>query len=371
MGLTENNPESLCKGKTSVYRSISFINNCRAVHVLCFAGLAALVMSGCKGRESASPVVPGDTAAQKSVARSESELGPVKLTVTVDPSPARLSDEPTLTVEVAYTTGIALHKPVFGSSLSDFTILDFREPMPKVQGDREVLRQVYTLEPTRSGKIVIDPIAITFKDNRADGDKKEHSLQSERLTVEIKAAVASAAPSLAQLRPPAEPLAINEPFSVWWWALGAVVLIAAMGGGLLAFRRRRAAATAGPPPTPRELAAMELQRLWASFQQTEDVKVFYVELTATVRRYIERTTGVHAPEQTTQEFLHEISRRRDFPAEESARLKSFLESADLVKFAAYQPRRDDIEESYRRAKVFVGLDAGSKLAHETPSEAPA
>ena len=91
-----------------------------------------------------------------------------------------------------------------------------------------------------------------------------------------------------------------------------------------------------------------------SLRETLDVKLFYVELTAIVRRYIERTTGVHAPEQTTQEFLQEISRRKDFPAEQSRRLRSFLEAADLVKFAAYQPRDEDVEESFRRASAFVG-----------------
>ena len=49
----------------------------------------------------------------------------------------------------------------------------------------------------------------------------------------------------------------------------------------------------------------------------------------------------------------EISRRQDFPAEQSRRLKSFLEAADLVKFAAHQPREEDIEESFRRARVFA------------------
>ena len=68
------------------------------------------------------------------------------------------------------------------------------------------------------------------------------------------------------------------------------------------------------------------------------------------------------PEQTTQEFLHEISRRSDFPADESRRLRSFLEAADLVKFAAHRPRKADVEESFRRAKVFVGCPEAAEVA---------
>ena len=97
------------------------------------------------------------------------------------------------------------------------------------------------------------------------------------------------------------------------------------------------------------------------------MKLFYVELTAIVRRYIERTKGIHAPEQTTQEFLQEISRRKDFPAEQSRRLRSFLEAADLVKFAAHQPREEDVEESFRRAKCVRGLRrAARRWPHELP-----
>jgi hypothetical protein len=87
-----------------------------------------------------------------------------------------------------------------------------------------------------------------------------------------------------------------------------------------------------------------------------------VELTGLVRRYIERTQGIRAPEQTTQEFLAEIARRPDFPREEARRLRDFLESADLVKFAAYEPREEDTEESLHRARLFVGVATEEALA---------
>ena len=84
---------------------------------------------------------------------------------------------------------------------------------------------------------------------------------------------------------------------------------------------------------------------------------FYVELTAVVRRYIERTTGIRAPEQTTEEFLREISQANTFNRDTNERLRNFLESADLVKFAAFRPRHEDVEESFSRAKIFIGLKA--------------
>ncbi len=278
----------------------------------------------------------------------------MRLSVTVDPSPARLSDEPTLTLEIAAAQGITVHKPEFGSELGDFIIRDFHEPLPRVEGDRQILQQIYTLEPTRAGKFVIDPISVTFVDDRSGGSGKEHTIETEPLTVEVAAAIAQEAPSLEQLHGPTDPLPLPQSSNAaarWiGFAVGGVVTAAAAAWWL----RRRKRMRSAPPLTPAELANLELKRLRESDLAGQDVKLFYVELTAIVRRYIERTKGIHAPEQTTQEFLQEISRRQDFPPEQSRRLRSFLEAADLVKFAAHQPREEDVEESFRRARAFVG-----------------
>jgi hypothetical protein len=145
----------------------------------------------------------------------------------------------------------------------------------------------------------------------------------------------------------------------WIAAAAAAAVVAAV---IVWRRRRRRIQQSAVSLSPGELAYLELQQLLENQEAQEDVKLFYVELTAIVRRYIERTKGIHAPEQTTQEFLYEIGRRSDFPAEESRRLRSFLEAADLVKFAAHQPRKEDVEESFRRAQVFVGCAGPQEAA---------
>jgi len=327
-------------------------------HNLLIATVLAAIC-GC-GRGTRTTTESGD---QPSVAaRSEVERGPVRLSVSVEPSPARLSDEPKLTIQIDYAQGVTVRKPEFGSALGDFTLRDFREPLPRVEGDRQILQQIYTLEPTRTGKIAVDPITVHFTDNRPDGNGKENNLQSEPIVVEVAAVVAADAPSLDQLRGPAEPLPLPQPSAIGSWWVAAIGIAAIVAAIALWWRRRRKVEPTAPSLTPTELAYLELQRLLEDRQAQEDVRVFYVELTAIVRRYIERTTGIHAPEQTTQEFLREISRRPDFPGDEAGRLKSFLESADLVKFAAHRPRKEDIEESFRRAKLFVGCDAGEGVA---------
>lgn len=296
------------------------------------------------------------------VARSQVERGPVRITVEVTPRKARLSDEPTLTLTLDAESGVVVRKPSFGESIGDFLVRDFHEPLPRIQAGREIRQQIYTLEPTRTGTLRIHPIPVTFEDKRPAGDGKEHAIESEALDIEIASVIGDAAPALGDAKPMAGPILLPSP------PLNGALLVAALGllaagAGIVVLRRRRrrAVATPTPPLTPQELAARELAQLLAGGLADRDLKLFYVELTGIVRRFIERTRGVRAPEQTTEEFLREIGGKDLFAPDERARLAAFLESADLVKFAAFQPDRAQVDESCRRARIFLGLEgAGGK-----------
>ena len=131
----------------AIYRRFQFsffFSSLRRSHVLLAAALAALV-AGC-GRQT--PPAAEKAEQRPKAATSQVQRGPVKLSVTVEPSPARLSDEPVLTLEIDYPQGITIRKPQFGSALGEFVIRDFREPLPRIDGDRQILKQIYTLEPT-------------------------------------------------------------------------------------------------------------------------------------------------------------------------------------------------------------------------------
>jgi hypothetical protein len=261
-----------------------------------------------------------------------------------------------LTLTIDSEEGVVVKKPPFGATLGSFTIRDLREPLPKINNGHEVLQQIYTLEPTETGKLRIDPISVAFTDRRPNGDGKTHTVETEPLSIEVTSHVGDKAPSLGDVRPPAGPIELPSHLAGWLWGLlvaGVATLVAACW---LWRRRRRRKAVAAVALSPEELANIELNRLVESRLAERDVKQFYVELTSIVRRYIERTTGIRAPEETTEEFLREISRAQTFGSDECSRLRDFLESADLVKFAAHQPRADDVAESIRRARLFIAIN---------------
>ncbi len=75
-----------------------------------------------------------------------------------------------------------------------------------------------------------------------------------------------------------------------------------------------------------------------------------------VRRYIERTRGIKAPGQTTQEFMAVATDHPSFTPEVVAQLKSFLESADLIKFAGQQATTAMSDAAAQRARDYITND---------------
>jgi hypothetical protein len=315
-----------------------------------------LALAGCNG--SAPAVEANDNAAggDEETASTQVERGPVKITVEIEPKKARLSDEPILTVTVEAAAGVEVEMPPFGESLGAFLVRDFREPLPEETGEGKILKQIYTLEPTETGELSIYPIPFTFVDNRPEGDGKEHFVETEGLTVEIESPLAGSAPDLVELKPATGPKELPEEKTILGWCIAGAVLIALAIVILVLKQGKKKEAAPEKRLSPKELAYLELQELLELNLIEQDIKLFYVELTGIVRRYIERSFGVRAPEQTTEEFLHEIGRKPVFSDEESGRLQRFLEAADLVKFAAFRPGKNEVEESFQRAKIFVGLE---------------
>jgi hypothetical protein len=317
--------------------------------------LALWTLAGCGG-PAVEEKPPKDESQEAIVARTTAGDGPVRVTVEVSPSLVRLSDEPTLTVTMEYEPGITVEKPPFGESIGDFLILDFREPLPQVVDKNEVVKQVYTLEPTTTGELTVWPVTVNYTDNRPGAKGQKGTVETEGLTIRVTSMLDHEAPSLTDLKPADGPLELPSPPSYFlWWLLGVGALLAGAGAVAVLIWTGRRRAELMRPPTPQELAQQELQRILSERLVERDVKQFYVELTGVVRRYIERTTGIHAPEQTTEEFLREISTRDTIPLTESRKLQQFLQSADLVKFAGHQPRQEDIDASVERARAFIGI----------------
>jgi hypothetical protein len=341
-------------------QTVSGSCNSRLLFVLAvFAIVSMFLLAGCKTNQSAKV---DEDAAKNS--QSFVESGPVRMLAKITPVRPRLSDTPTLTIIYDYEEGVSIVKPEFGKMLGRFKILDIQEPTPKLNNGRVTVEQILTLEPTEAGRLRIDPIPVTFGDTRRN-PKNQETLETKPLTVEVTSLFGEKTPTLTDLRGPAAPVRVGWYVPWWAWVAVAVFVVAVLLLTWLKYRKRREIAVAAVVLTPEDLANRELDALAASGLAATDVKQFFVALTLIVRRYIERTKRIRAPEQTTEEFLREVSRTKTFDQDTTQKLRYFLESADLVKFAAHHPNPEDVDESIRRARAFV---AGNRTTMENTQQ---
>ncbi|MFT5522315.1 MAG: hypothetical protein ACI9HK_000258 [Pirellulaceae bacterium] len=291
-------------------------------------------------------------------ASSQTQLDDVTVSLTVTPNPARLSDVPSLTLTVDAPADHTIKLPVSEEELGDFLVRDVNTPLPKTNSGRQIHLQIYELEPTFAGSLQIAPLAIGFQN--AAGESKV--IETEPLQIEILSLIANAEPSLEDLDPMEDPVEIPNSFG---WLSVFILLLITLTAGIAARifwrSRKQASATSLPKLTPREQALLDLEQLLKSGLSELDVKQFFVALTGIVRHFIEATTNVQAAEQTTAEFLAEIARNHQFPSDKKKRLQAFLESADLIKYAAFQPRGEDIEEAVSRAREFIGSQSNNSV----------
>jgi hypothetical protein len=310
-----------------------------------FAGCGAM-----RRNEGASP-----SGSVNTIERS-TEKGPVKLSVRVWPREPRLSDLVEMDVSVESQPGVEIKPPAFGQAVGDFLVRDYSE-RPTETGKTNLRHFHYQLEPVHAGKHLIRSVSIEFVDKRPNSERRgEPSLiETDALQVNVTSELGAEAPSLANLEPMLPPRPVPQTTSIGWLfaaGLAGVVVIFAVW----ALRRRKRRPIEPRRQTPEEVARAALERLLAEDLPGRGlVKEFYLRLTGIVRQYVEDTTGIRAPEQTTEEFLRDMRSRAAFPPERSVRLAEFLEAADLIKYAGQQPGEGQIDMAIARAREFVNL----------------
>jgi hypothetical protein len=317
-----------------------------------------LFLVGCAGpasRKDANDAIPCETV----------EHGSLKLTLTVTPKNPRLSEMIVIGIEALADPAVEVSAPEFAVLTDDYSlsVRNYRIEDPKLAGGRMLRRWVYEAEPERSGEIVIHGAVVSFL-TTPNVEKK--TLTTKPISIMVLApGNDQLTPDLKNLEQPSGPLSLPDDAWTPYWLLALIAFL--LLSGLAALRLARKNALNAPPPlTAEEWANQALSELLRQDLVAKGlVKEFYVRLTGIVRSYIEKTTGLKAPEQTTEEFLEALKdKQAAFPPDQTASLVRFLEAADLVKYAGRKPSAMQIDDAYARAKEFVGF-------RKQPAQAPA
>lgn len=305
---------------------------------------------------------------------AESPDARVRVRLSVEPERPRLSDTILLTLRVAADATLDVDMPVFGTSLGNLEILDVSRRTDGVGTETETKTLVLKTIPKRGGPSPIWPLVVRYSDRREGLRDQTYEIRLPATELTIDAEVTPETASLDKI--PTVREVIDLPGrNRFWFVLGAVILAALAVLLMILRRRHREEIAEATRLTPREIALQRLADLVDRRLYESDVKRFFVELSGIVRWYIEQQTTIRAPERTTEEFLHEITRKLKNRAllspQLQERLRLFLESADRVKFAKFQPSQEDIMLGVRRAEEFiVTLDQRAGDEDGTPSQPP-
>ncbi len=174
----------------------------------------------------------------------------------------------------------------------------------------------------------------------------------------LLAVLSTPAPSSAPATPPppeikdiAPPLDVF-PYPLWMVLTAAALALLLLGGLVWLFVRWRKNRPGSPPPTPREIALGELEKLRAQVAGMEPYG-FSFAVSDVLRAYIGGQFGLHAREQTSVEFLSEISRTGRFSDDDRSLLAKFLVHCDMIKFARIDATSADSAQLLDSAVVFV------------------
>jgi hypothetical protein len=307
---------------------------------LVIAGIA--LWAGCQGPPPAAPVAIEKTATD----------GDVELTLRVDRDRISVADNLHVRVEAAFPESKQVDFPDALGDEAEFRSASTDATSPRLGEDGKVrVEQSYVVEPYVAGKLTIPAIKVHYRDKGALEDEK--TVATEPFEVEVEP-VPSAEEETAELRDIHDPLAV--PFPTAWLVGGALAALVAAAAAWYWWKSRQVPApVVEMPPDPADVIALrELDNLIARGLALEGrIKELYAGVSDILRRYIEARFGLHAPEQTTEEFLLELRRTLGFDAVHRALLRNFLEHTDLVKFAEARPTSQQVDETIAACRRFI------------------
>ncbi|MBI2435938.1 MAG: hypothetical protein HYV26_24040 [Candidatus Hydrogenedentes bacterium] len=275
--------------------------------------------------------------------------GEVSLRARLEPPVTPFHRPAVLTVTVESPAGVEAALPSLPEKLEGLEIKAGAVTTALTANQRRRVEQHYTLDPTGPGLFLVPTLKSTWGDGQ-EAIAPPLILQARELT---EAELASVQTFQDIVLPSA---ILGEQRTVPWGtiaALGGVLAVAGALAGLVLWKKGKPL-EAAPPPAAWETALRRLrelqQRKLAELGKHEQ---YYVDLSAILRFYIEDRFHVHAPEQTTQEFLEAAATSGSFSDTHQRLLAIFLRHADRVKFARLEPTHEDMHENFEVVRQFV------------------
>jgi hypothetical protein len=270
----------------------------------------------------------------------------------VDIKKIMIGDWMKLSLHSEHSSDIKLFWPILEESIGKFEVVS-RDSFPKVieENGRIVEDLNAVISAYDSGTVRLPAIKFEFNTS-TDTTRKE--IFTEPIDINVQIVAVDTTQDIKDIKPP-----LDIPFPIWLILIYIAIIIFIVALGYAIWHRIKTKKRlplfekAEPKLSAYELAYKELyqleeKKLW----QKGMVKEYYTEVTEIIRKYLERRYGIDALEMTSGEILNTIiTVQPDTKIQEV--LKGFLNLADYVKFARFQPVSNENEMEIKRAYSFV------------------
>ncbi|MBN1493996.1 MAG: hypothetical protein JW938_07605 [Candidatus Omnitrophica bacterium] len=275
----------------------------------------------------------------------------LRVSTSVDKSIITIGEKITYTVRIMYNKDLEVILPEFVNSLGGFAVKDFGRLKEKKYGkDMREIGVWYLLDTYLVGSYIIPEITINAKD--AGGTIV--SVTTPEIFLEVISVVAEDAEfmDIRDIKTPRN-IPFNKKTIVLICILAALMIGTLSGISYWYFIVRKR-----PKPIkivlPHEAAYAELGRIGTlGLVEKGAIKEYYFLITACLRKYLEDRFALKALEQTTEEFVEDIVKRRVLEDRYNELLRDFLYHCDYVKFAKYDPVHEEIQKTFDTVKIFV------------------
>jgi len=284
----------------------------------------------------------------------------ITVETSVDRSEIYIGDLISYRLTIVHDSNIVLTPPPIGANLGAFDVKDYQtDESTKLKDGRIKIESRFMLTTFTTGDYVIPPIPVKFM----LPDSTVKYLISEPIPIRVKSLLAESADSTS-IRDIKGPIEFKTSKAIYYYLGGAAALILAIGGYLY-WRAKKRRTLVGEPVDlrkPWEIAFEALALLKEKNYLIEGkFKLFYIELTETVRAYLGRIYGIPVLDMTTEEFLSCIA-EGDVTEEFYERLRLFLNYADLVKFAKLVPEEGKTAIDFDEAAAIVEFVRVAEMA---------
>lgn len=278
----------------------------------------------------------------------------ISLWSSVDKSRIKIGDIINYQVKVVYDKSVEVKMPGMAANLGGFEIRDYQEFEPRKEDGRIISGAEYTISTFTTGKFVIPPLEVLYKE---PGDTVFKKLATRKIEITVESMKPSEEGDIKDIKAPVE-----LPF-LWWevwgkWAALSLGILLVAAAAYIVYRRKKLGKSILPkkeplPRPPHETALESLDRIKNSnLLENGEIKQYYTEISEIIRAYFEGRYYIPALERTSAEIMAELDAIR-IDSEVYTLTENLFFNSDMVKFAKVIPDADTNKQILQNAYTIV------------------